>query len=128
VATTEGMSIEQPSRLELLHAAVFTLGFTLAVAGVVSVRPHLLMISGPCLVFSAYLTWLGLHARFSGTVGHMLRAALGPMRLLSLHMRTLTWLVVGIALTLWGVSRLARPGLEEGLPPHEPVSGVCCHV
>jgi hypothetical protein len=123
VATDQALSVEHPSRLEVVHAAIFTLGFSLAVAGVVSIKPDLLMIAGPCLMISAALTWLGLHARFSGVVGRMLRAALGPTRLASLHLRTLTWLFVGIALTLWGFSRLMRPDLPDPWPALP-----CCHV
>jgi NADH:ubiquinone oxidoreductase subunit 6 (subunit J) len=118
-------TIHQPdkmfySRLEVIHAAVFTTGFFLSAAGLVAGIPELFVFSGPCLMLSAALMWMGIRVSFSGLAGRVLRAALGPARFASIHARAVAWLMIGLALTVWGVVKLTRAPHPEipALPPH----------
>jgi hypothetical protein len=108
------------SRLELVHAAVFTTGFFVSAAGLVTGMPELFVFSGPCLMLSAALIWLGIRVSFSGVVGRVMRTALGPTRVASIHARAGAWLTIGLLLTVWGVVKLTRVPHPEAppLPAH----------
>lgn len=107
------LDIRGLSRLEIIHLVVFMLGFFISVASLLISSATLALVGGPCFMLSAALSWWGLRISLSGTVGRVFRAVLGPMPRLSFHARTATWLVIGIAITTWGVWRLARPRVED---------------
>lgn len=104
------------SRLEVLHATLFTFGFFLSFVGLVAGIPEVFLVSGPCLMLSAVLIWFGVRVTFAGKIGGVLRAALGPARLLSIHARALAWLLIGLALTGWGVVGFARDSYRDFIP------------
>jgi hypothetical protein len=113
-------------RLETIHAAVFTLGVFTGLAGLCFAKPALLIFAGPCWVLSGALAWLGNELAFGGAVGRIVSASLGPVRMASLRLRALTRLVVGVLLTIWGISQLVRaheqpaptlPGLAQLAQP-----------
>ena len=114
------VDFDSPTRLEIIHAVVFTLGFFVSAASLFVSSATLALVGGPCLILSAALSWLGLRISLAGTVGRVLNAVLGPMPRISFHARTATWLVIGIAITTWGVWRLARPRVEEEMLPPPP--------
>lgn len=107
-----------PSRLVLITALVFYLGIVTFLAGAWFARPLPLLISGPSLMLSAGLSWFGGSMAFSGVLGGVLRAVLGPVRVATLRMRALAWLLIGGLITLWGISSMhARPREEPIILP-----------
>lgn len=98
----------------VLHAVVFTLGMLTLLFGLSLQWPALLLVAGPCLAASGLLIWVGVHVTLAGPFGDALRVALGTGRALSLHLRALLWLCIGIAVTVFGI-RAMRDG--DATPP-----------
>jgi hypothetical protein len=101
-------------RLETIHAAVFTLGVFTALGGLCFAKPELLIFAGPCWILSGALAWLGNELAFRGVVGRVVSASLGRVRMASLRLRALTRLVIGVLLTVWGISQLIRAHEQPG--------------
>jgi hypothetical protein len=101
-------------RLETIHAAVFTLGVFTGLAGLCFAKPALLIFAGPCWVLSGALAWFGNELAFRGVVGRIVSASLGRVRMASLRLRALTRLVIGVLLTVWGISQLIRSHEQRG--------------
>jgi hypothetical protein len=96
-----------------LHAVLFALGVVALLLGVSLGLPALLLIAGPCLAASGLLLWIGVRITLAGPFGDALRVALGRGRSLSLHLRALLWLCIGIAVTAYGIRGIR----EGGAPP-----------
>lgn len=103
--------------LVLLHSSLFSVGVVTLLVGLVIDVPGLLLIAGPCLTASGILIWVGSRINFAGPVGDMLRLALGRTRVITIHLRALLWLVVGLVVTFYAIDRL---GASDSEPPlHE---------
>jgi hypothetical protein len=110
---------QSQSRLAIVHAVFYAAGLLFLVAGVFARVPWLLLVSGPCLVMSGALIWVGNQASLRGPVGAVLRKVLGPSRVASMHMRAAFWVLVGVLVALWGV--LGAPsGKQEPHAPGDP--------
>lgn len=103
-----------------MHALAYTLGMILLVAGLLSHKPSLFLIAGPCLAISGGLIWAGTHFTLAGPVGQILRRILGRSRVATLHLRAALWVGVGILITIWGLSAL-RAATREQIMPQDPV-------
>lgn len=97
------------SRLAVLHASVFCLGIVALLIGVVTDRASLLLLAGPCLIASGALIWTGSRIALAAPFGDLLRLALGRTRLMTLHLRAIVWIAVGLLITAWAVERLRHP-------------------
>jgi hypothetical protein len=97
---------KRPSRLVLLHGALFSVGVATLLVGWTIAAPSLLLVSGPCLSLSGLLIWVGSRITFAGPLGAALRAALGRTRVFTLHLRAVIWLLLGILITAWGIHGL----------------------
>ena len=106
------------SRLADVHAIAFASGITTLLVGLTGGLPSLLLLSGPCLMLSGALIWLGSRISFAGPVGEALRLALGRRRIVTLHARAILWMVLGVVVTIAGVHGLQERGDE--LPPRSP--------
>jgi hypothetical protein len=106
------------SRLAIVHALAYTLGMILLVAGLLSHKPSLLLIAGPCLSISGGLIWAGTHFTLAGPVGQILRSILGRSRVATLHLRAALWVCLGILITIWGLSALRAT--REQIIPQDP--------
>lgn len=104
------------SRLADVHAIAFASGMTTLLIGLTGL-PSLLLVSGPCLVLSGALIWFGSRISFAGPLGDALRLALGRRRVVTLHLRALLWIVLGVVVTLAGLHGV-RGGDEQ--PPRSP--------
>jgi hypothetical protein len=89
--------------LALLHASLFSAGLLCLLVGLAIDLPYLLVVAGPCLAASGLLIWVGSRITLMGPLGDALRLALGRTRVVTLHVRAVVWLLVGILVTLWGV-------------------------
>lgn len=106
------------SRLALINTLLFYVGFASFLVGAWLARPLPLLISGPSLMLSAALSWFGARMAFSGVLGGMLRTVLGPVRVATVRIRALAWLLIGALITLWGISNmLGRPHDEPTILP-----------
>jgi len=101
--------------LVMLHAGLFSLGVVTLLVGLVINLPGLLLLAGPCLSLSGVLIWVGSRITFAGPLGDMLRLALGRTRVITIHLRALIWLLVGIAVTVYAVDRMRASDREPPL-------------
>lgn len=110
---------EQVSMLSVVHAALFTLGIMTFLAGIALRVPALLTVSGPCLASSGALIWVGSRITLAGPLGDALRLALGRTRLVTIRIRAVLWVVIGVLVTLLGIQGLQRSPEdmpEQGAP------------
>ena len=112
----------RPSTLVLLQVVMIVAGIALVIAATAIHQPWLPLAAGPCFIVSGLLLALGVRATFAGRVGDVLRMALGPTRVAGVQLRAAIWIVIGVALTAWGVYEL-RAGMDAS-PPfwQEPVA------
>ena len=100
--------------LALLHASLFSVGLLSLLVGLAIGVPLLLVVAGPCLALSGLLIWVGSRITLMGPLGDALRMALGRTRVITLHVRAVVWLLIGILVTIWGI-RAMRDAHRE--PP-----------
>ena len=118
------MTIErvQVPVLALLHGSLFSAGLLCLLVGLAVDLPYLLVVAGPCLSASGLLIWVGSRITLMGPVGDALRLALGRTRVVTLHLRAVVWLLVGILITLWGM-RAMRDTQREPPLYRQPLAG-----
>jgi hypothetical protein len=101
--------------LVLLHASVFSVGVVTLLVGLAIKLPGLLLLAGPCLSVSGILIWVGSRITFAGPLGDVLRLALGRTRVITIHLRALMWLLIGIVVTVYAVDRMRASDSEPPL-------------
>lgn len=109
--------------MAVVHAFVYAAGLVLLVAGFFGRAPTLLLLAGPCLAMSGALIWVGTHHTLAGPVGAMLSKLLGRSRVASMHLRAAFWVLVGVLVTVWGVTSL-RSQSNQLHSPQDPLIGV----
>ncbi|HKU43210.1 MAG TPA: hypothetical protein VJR89_33850 [Polyangiales bacterium] len=96
------------SSLQVVHACAFSGGLVAYMAAVLTSNPALYLLAGPLLAASGALILLGCRITFRGPLGDIMRVALGRGVVRRATTRGVIWLVLGLLISVWGVTRVRR--------------------